>query len=73
MLIHIKVITRSRTPGVIARTPDHYTVKVTAPPEKGKANKEVRRLLAEHFHVGAGAVRIIRGQTASTKIVEIVQ
>lgn len=73
MLIHVNVITRARTPGVIERTPDHFTVKVTASPEKGKANKEVCCLVAEYFGVSASAVRIIRGQTARRKIIEIIR
>ncbi|MBN2619628.1 DUF167 domain-containing protein [candidate division WOR-3 bacterium] len=73
MLLHVNVITRAPVPSVLARTPDHFTVKVTAPPEKGKANEEVCRLLADHFAVPRSAVRIIRGLTTRKKIVEIIQ
>jgi uncharacterized protein (TIGR00251 family) len=72
MLLYVKVITRASAPTVLERTPDQFTVKVTAPPEKGKANEEVCRLLAEHFAVSRSAVRIVRGQTARRKIVEII-
>ena len=71
MLIQVNVITRARTPGVIPRTTDHFTVKVTADPEGGKANEEVRRLLADHFVLPKSAIRIIRGKTTRKKIIEI--
>lgn len=72
-VIHVHAIPRARVPEVIERMPGHYTVKVTASPDKGKANKAVCRLLARHFAVPGSAVRIIRGQTSRRKIVEIIR
>ena len=46
-------------------------VKVTAPPEKGKANATVCELLATVFGVAKRNVEILRGETASNKQVRI--
>lgn len=42
-------------------------VKVTAAPEKGKANQAVCYLLAEFFGVPKRNVEIVRGETSQTK------
>jgi hypothetical protein len=46
-------------------------VRVTAPPVDGRANEALGRLLARHLGVPRGAVRIVGGATARTKVVEI--
>ena len=50
---------------------DRLKVKVKAPAVEGKANAELLRFLAEHFGVRASAVRILRGETARLKTVQI--
>jgi uncharacterized protein YggU (UPF0235/DUF167 family) len=44
---------------------------VAAPPEKGRANKEVRDVVAAFLGVARGAVSIERGATTRRKILEI--
>lgn len=46
-------------------------VLVTAPPDKGKANEEVRKVLAEHFGISKSKVIILKGEHSRNKIVEI--
>lgn len=48
-----------------------YRVSVNVPPEDGKANEAIIRLLAEHFTTKAYNVRIISGHTSTQKVVEI--
>ena len=48
-----------------------YKVKVTASPERGKANEKIVELLAEYFHVPKSLVKIIAGKTTKTKLIEI--
>lgn len=49
--------------------PDNYEVRTTAAPEKGKANQEVIRLLAEFLGVSPSALTIIRGETSREKLI----
>ncbi len=46
-------------------------VKVSQPPEDGKANKAVIELLAEYFKVRKNAISIITGESSRNKIIEI--
>lgn len=46
-------------------------VYVTAPPEDGKANEAMIRLLAKHLGVAASHLTIMRGQTNRNKLVRV--
>ena len=48
-----------------------YAVSVRAPAREGKANEAVIELLADYFSVSKSSVKIIRGQSARRKLVEI--
>lgn len=48
-----------------------YRVRVTAAPERGKANKAVIILLSEHLNIAKSRITIIAGQSDRHKIVEI--
>jgi uncharacterized protein len=46
-------------------------IKIKAPPVDGKANAELVRFLAEKFSVKQNTIRIVRGETSKTKIIEL--
>ncbi len=46
-------------------------VRVTAPPERGKANREVVKLLARELGVAPTGLEIVRGATSRRKTVRI--
>ena len=46
-------------------------VTIRSPPERGKANAELVKVLAHYFGVGPGRVRIISGATSRKKVVEV--
>ena len=46
-------------------------VRVTAPPDNGKANKAVCKLLAGELGIAKGAVSIRRGETSHHKMLEL--
>ncbi|MFP6899725.1 MAG: DUF167 domain-containing protein [Opitutales bacterium] len=50
---------------------DHLRIRVKAPPEKGKANKELRRFLAKVLGIAIGQVAIRSGETSRNKTVLI--
>lgn len=60
---------RERIVGMLG---DALKIAVTAPPEKGKANEAIERLLAKQFGLSASAVRVVSGETARRKIVRII-
>ena len=56
---------------VVGRHGDAWRVRVTEPPERGKANDAVVRLLAETLAVPRSAVTLVSGHGAREKIVEL--
>ena len=50
---------------------EQLVVYVTAPPDNGKANEAMLRLLAKHFGVAPTRLTIVRGQTNRNKLVRI--
>ena len=46
---------------------DALKVCVTQAPEKGKANKAIRKLLADHFDVKPSQIELLSGETNSHK------
>jgi uncharacterized protein (TIGR00251 family) len=56
---------------VIKISEGEYKAKVTAPPEKGKANEAVIDLLADFFGVPKSLINIIGGKSAKIKIIDI--
>ena len=70
-LLNVKVQPRSRRPGVEKTPEGGYLVRVTAAPEKGRANKEVLERLAEELGMPVSRLEIVRGASASRKIVRV--
>ncbi len=71
MRIYVKVSPRAGKNEVLKISESEYKVKVTAPPEKGKANEKVVELLAYHLAVPKSSVKIIAGKSARVKIIDI--
>lgn len=47
-------------------------LRVTSPPEEGRANKAVVKLLAKQWKIAAGRFTLIQGETARYKRIRIV-
>ena len=56
---------------IVGFTDGVLLVKVSAPPVKGKANKELITYLSRLLGVGKGSINIIKGHTARNKVVAI--
>ena len=69
--ISVKVIPRSKLERVEQIDDSVFVVRTRAIPEKGKANREVVRLLEEHFGVPKLNVTIVVGTTSKHKIIDI--
>jgi len=69
--LNIKVVPGARRDRIAGRYGDGIKVQVSAPPEDGKANQAVLRLLADHLGLRAEQVRILRGQTQPRKVVQV--
>ncbi len=69
--IRVFVQPRSARPGIAGRHGDALKVRVAAPPEDGRANEEVCRLLAGVLGVPRRAVTVISGQASRAKAMDI--
>jgi uncharacterized protein (TIGR00251 family) len=71
LIVKVKVKPNSRVEEVVEMSRGELEVKVKAPPEKGKANKRLVEVLARHYGVPPSRVKILKGHTSRTKLVEI--
>lgn len=72
MDIDVKVVPRASRSEVAGTMADGaLKVKVAAVPEKGKANEELREVLARHFGVAARDVEIVAGASSTRKRVRV--
>jgi hypothetical protein len=66
-IVTIKVITNSRRPGVEIDDSGKLKVRVSQPPQDGRANAAVLELLARHFNVRRSSLEIIKGAASRHK------
>ena len=71
MIITVRVTPKAKKSELSQENELAFRAKVLSPPDKGKANREVIGLVAEHFSVKKGQVRIIRGEHSRDKVIEI--
>ncbi len=69
--IFVKVKPKSVEEKVIKLSETNFKVWVQEPPEKGKANRAVIRILADYFKTPQSNVRVVSGSTSKVKVIEI--
>ena len=69
--IRLRVSPGATRTSVVGRYLDGWKVSVAAVPERGKANDEIIRLLADVLAVPRRQIAIVTGHSARTKIVEV--
>ncbi len=72
LIVEVKVTPKSKRPGVevvsVNQEQIKLKVKVSEPPEDGKANKEVIESLADFFNVPKSKVELKSGHTSRDKV-----
>lgn len=71
MKLFVKVKPKAREDKVERTDETHYVVHTKSIPEKGKANKGVIQLLANHFKITQSQIQIVSGTTSHVKIITI--
>lgn len=69
--LEIKVVPGASRDAVDGWLGEALKVRVSAPPERGKANAAVVRLLAELLGVARGAVEVVSGHGSPRKVVGV--
>lgn len=69
--LRLKVVPGASSAGIVGWLGPALKIRVTAPPEKGKANAAVTALLAAELGLPSGAVSVVSGGGSPNKVVEI--
>jgi hypothetical protein len=69
--LRLRVAPGAARSGVVGRHGEAWKVRVAAPPEGGRANEAVVRLLADTLSVPRDAVTLVSGHGGRDKIVEL--
>ena len=70
-LFRVKVQARARKAAIERLGPEEFRIKVTAPPVKGAANREVVKLLARYLDVPPSSVEVGKGKASSQKLIAV--
>ncbi len=67
----VRVQPRASRSEIVGKHGEALKVRIAAPPVEGAANSELVALLAKRLGVTKSAVRIVRGEQARDKLVEV--
>lgn len=70
-LLEVKIVTRASRSSVIEMDDGSLRVYVKAAPEKGKANAELVKALAQHLRVRKSGIKIVKGRKSRSKLIKI--
>jgi uncharacterized protein (TIGR00251 family) len=70
-LIKLKVVPGAKQDRVVGAYGDAIKIQVSAPPEGGKANVAVLRVLAEALGIKVQQIELVSGHTQARKVVRI--
>ena len=71
MTLKVKITPNAHKNQIIGWLNETLKIKIAAPPQKGKANKELIKFLAKEWNVSKTDIQIVRGFKSSIKILEI--
>lgn len=69
--LRIRVSPGARKTEIVGRQGEAWKVRVAAPPERGRANDAVLKLLAERLRVPAAELSLVAGSSGRDKVVEL--
>ena len=69
--LKVKAVPGASRSEIVGRLGEALKIRVAAPPEGGKANREILELLAERLGLPAAAVTLVSGAASSAKVVEL--
>ena len=69
--LRIRVSPGARRTELVGRQGEAWKIRVAAPPERGRANDAVLKLLAERLRVPAAELTLVAGRSGRDKVVEL--
>ena len=71
MKIPVKVVPNASRDRIVGWLGDRLKISVTAPPERGRANRAVIDVLAAALDVPRSRIRVVSGGKTPSKIIEV--
>ena len=71
MYVRVKVTPGAKKEIVTKISPTEFQIAVREPRERNLANRRVRKLVAEAYHVAEGNARLISGHRSHTKVFDV--
>jgi uncharacterized protein (TIGR00251 family) len=69
--LKVKAVPGASRSEIVGRLGEALKVRVAAPPEGGKANREILELLAEKLGLPAAGVTLVSGAVSAAKVVAL--
>ncbi len=69
--IQVRAVPNGRRAEVVGRYGEAWKIRVSAAPEKGRANDELVRFLSDVLAVPRGTIEVVRGHSSRDKLVTI--
>ena len=69
--LKVKAVPGASRSEIVGRLDAALKIRVAAPPEGGKANREILELLAERLGLPAASVTLVSGAASPAKVVEL--
>jgi len=69
--LRIRVSPGARTTELVGRQGEAWKVRVAAPPDRGRANHAVLKLLADRLRIGRDELTLVSGASGKDKVVEL--
>lgn len=67
VLVHVKAVPGARSDQIAGMLGDRLKVRISAPPEGGKANRAIAELLARSLGIRARDVTLVKGPASAEK------
>lgn len=71
MYIKVRAKTKAKKEELVVKKPDHFEVSVKEKAERNMANERIIELVASHFVIPVGKVRIVSGHHSPSKILSV--
>jgi uncharacterized protein YggU (UPF0235/DUF167 family) len=71
MYIKVLVHTSAKKESFKIVSPDHFEISVKEKPVQNLANRRIIAIIAEHFNVSSGKVKIINGHHSPSKLLSV--
>lgn len=71
LILHLRIIPSSSKNEIKEKINGRLKIKIKAPPEKGKANKELIKFLSKLLKIKKNEIEIIKGKTSQDKTLSL--